>query len=339
MKSLHTRWPRQCNNCKIEDNILKANLDRICLFLLFALVLQARNLSVIIDTDAGSDDLIAIAFLLSRTDVHVEAINVVSGVAHVPRGAENIRKLLALGRREDIPVHLGREQPIQKTAEFPAVWRKTADKLLATLPAVKPSQERLNAISYYRSRGLSETTILALGPLTNLATAMQMGVRFNEILMMGGALRVPGNLGDGGYFKTANKTAEWNMFCDPKAAEIVFKSGAVIRIVPLDATNEVPLNLRFLEQYQRAARSPLAVAVGQLLERDREVIRQGIYYAWDPLAAVALVAPEVACWKQLRIRIRKDGTTEETATGGTRAKVALHSDSARFHSLFLSAIR
>src|SRR5215510_13722681 len=126
MKSLHTRWPRQCNNCKIENNILKAKLDRIFLFLVFALVLQARTLSVIIDTDAGSDDLIAIAFLLSRTDVHVEAINVVSGVAHVPRGAENIRKLLALGRREDIPVHLGREQPIQGTAEFPAVWRKTA---------------------------------------------------------------------------------------------------------------------------------------------------------------------------------------------------------------------
>ena len=112
------------SNCKIENNILKANLDRICLFLLFALVLQARNLSVIIDTDAGSDDLIAIAFLLSRTDVHVEAINVVSGVAHVPRGAENIRKLLAFGRREDWPRCL-LASPVRKDPRFghnKAIW-------------------------------------------------------------------------------------------------------------------------------------------------------------------------------------------------------------------------
>lgn len=308
--------------------------------MLFALLLQARTISVVIDTDAGSDDLMAIAFLLSRSDVRVEAINVVHGMAHVPQGTENVRKLLVLARREHIPVHPGREEPIQKTAEFPAVWRKTSDELLAALPPARTGSKEQDAISYYRSRAFSAgTTILTLGPLTNLAAAIQAGVRFNEILMMGGALRVPGNLGDGGYFKTSNTTAEWNVFCDPKAAGIVFKSGAVIRMVPLDATNEVPLNLRFLEEYQRGARSPLAVAVGQLLERDRQVISQGIYYAWDPLAAVALVDPGVARWEELRIRIRADGTTEETATGGTGAKVALHADRARFYGLFLSAMR
>src|SRR5215467_7764577 len=85
--------------------------------------------AVIIDTDAGSDDLMAIAFLLSRGDIRVEGITIVNGMAHVQAGGRNVLRLLELAGRRDIPVFLGRETPLSGNAEFPAAWRKASDDL------------------------------------------------------------------------------------------------------------------------------------------------------------------------------------------------------------------
>ena len=78
-----------------------------------------------------------------------------------------------------------------------------------------------------------------------------------------------GNLDDGGFFKTTNTTAEWNLFHDPLAAEIVFNSGVSMRMIPLDATNKVPIDTAFLQELSRA-RTPLAEVVAQILETERE---------------------------------------------------------------------
>lgn len=310
---------------------------RATILLLLAATLHAGALSVVVDTDAGSDDMMAIAFLLARPDVRVEAINVVHGLAHVPQGTNNIRKLLVLAGRGNIPVYAGLEKPMSGRAEFPAAWRRISDELLDSMPAVAATPPKRDAATYYRSRSFSRTTVLALGPLTNLAAAIRSGVRFANVIIMGGAVRVPGNLGDGGHFKTRNKTAEWNFFCDPKAAGIVLASGARVRLVTLDATNRVPLDVSFLDELQRRARSPLAMAVAQLLEKDREYIRQGIFYAWDPLAAVALVDSQTVRWEQLRIRVRGDGTTQEVSSG-PQVDISLHADGVRFRTAFLSAL-
>src|SRR5579864_8967693 len=85
--------------------------------------------AVIVDTDSGADDLIAIAFLLSRPDIHVEAITIANGMAHVPEGGRNVLRLLALAGRNDIPVFLGSENPLAGDQEFPAEWRLASDEL------------------------------------------------------------------------------------------------------------------------------------------------------------------------------------------------------------------
>jgi inosine-uridine nucleoside N-ribohydrolase len=158
---------------------------------------------------------------------------------------------------------------------------------------------------------------------------------------MGGALHVPGNLADGGAFKTDNTTAEWNMFIDPLAARIVFRSGIPLRLIPLDATNQVPVDLAFLAKFQAGARSPLAKVVGQVLEADRALIEKGFFYAWDPLAAVALLHPAVVNTTNLDIEIRQDaperGRTIRTA-GSPNARVALDADGERWRKLFLEAL-
>ena len=186
--------------------------------------------------------------------------------------------------------------------------------------------------------------ILALGPLTNLAEALRReptaANAIEEIVIMGGAIHVPGNLADGALFHTSNKTAEWNIFVDPLAARIVFRSGVPIRLIALDATNTVPIHADFLREFESHARTPLGRFVAQVLQSDHESIEHGIFYAWDPLAAVALLHPGVVRLAPLHIEIREDAPEEgRTAVtpGRPNARVALEADGVEFRRLFLSA--
>src|SRR5713226_8649999 len=309
-----------------------------------------RQIGVIIDTDAGSDDLMAIAFLLTRRDARIEAITIVNGLAHVRPGAGNVLRLLELAGRRDIPVYVGREKPLKPTAEFPAEWRKLSDTLPGVeLPQASRQPERETAAEYLAKRLADprhRSRILALGPLTNLAEALERAQRsargIQEIIIMGGALRVPGNLGDGGYFKTDNTTAEWNMFVDPLAAQKIFAAGAPIRLVPLDATNKVRIDPAFLREFEARARTPLGKFAVQVLESDREYIEMNIFFAWDPLAAVALVEPAVLETRAAAIEIRQkppeEGRTAQVAGRRPNAQVAWNADAAAFKRIFLAAL-
>jgi inosine-uridine nucleoside N-ribohydrolase len=159
--------------------------------------------------------------------------------------------------------------------------------------------------------------------------------------MMGGAVRIRGNLDDGGYFKTSNTTAEWNMFIDPEAARIIFDSGIPIRLIPLDATSHVPIDARFMNEVQSSGRTPLARFVAQVLASERDIVKQGFYYAWDPLAAAALVDPAVVAFTPLHVDIRlqapETGRTAETP-GKPNARVALEANAAKFKEVFLGAL-
>jgi inosine-uridine nucleoside N-ribohydrolase len=323
-----------------------ARLVPILLALSFAASAQH---AILIDTDAGTDDLMAIAFLVSHPDIRIEAITVVNGLAHPDAGAKNIVRLLDLAGRKDIPVFAGRSTPLQGQAEFPAEWRKISDDLPGvTLPAPSRHPESKRAADYLVERLRDATRpvrILGLGPLTNLAEALKrepsLTRAIEELVIMGGALRVPGNLGDGGVFKTNNTTAEWNIFTDPLAARIVFRSGVPIRLIPLDATNKVPVDSAFLAKFQSAARAPLARVVAQVLESDRSFIEAGFFYAWDPLAAVALLHPAVVKTTNLHLDILQDapedGRTVQTP-GRPNARVALDADGAAWRKLFLEAL-
>jgi inosine-uridine nucleoside N-ribohydrolase len=298
--------------------------------------------SLIIDTDAGSDDLLAIAFLLSHPSVRIDAITIANGLAHVDAGARNMARLVELSGRKNLPVFAGRPTPLKGAAEFPAEWRKIADDLPGVvLPsASRPPEPKRAAdflIEHLKER---RVRILALGPLTNLAEALQrepsVAQSIEEIVIMGGAVRVPGNLGDGGAFKTENKVAEWNTFVDPWAARIVFQSHIPILLIPLDATNRVPIDLAFLGEFQAKARSPLGRVAAQVLEADREMIQGSYFFAWDPLAAVALLHPEVVKTSRLQIEVQDDGRTAQKP-GSPNADVALDADGSRFRALFLQA--
>jgi pyrimidine-specific ribonucleoside hydrolase len=324
-------------------------LTLLSILSLLAISAPAQTNSVIIDTDAGSDDLMAIAFLLAHPSVHIEAVTIANGLAHVDAGARNLVRLLELSERKNVPVFAGRSTPLRGTAEFPAEWRKTSDELPGvTLPTASRQPETKRASDYFVRRLKDHShpvRILALGPLTNLAEALQrdpsIAGTIKELVIMGGAIRVPGNLADGDVFKTNNKTAEWNIFVDPLAARIVFRSPIPIRLIPLDATNKVPIDLTFLREFQSAANSPLAKFVAQVLETDRKFIEDGYFYAWDPLAAVALLHPGIVKKSRMHIDVRQDppedGRTVQTP-GRANAEVALDADAITFRKIFREAL-
>jgi purine nucleosidase len=306
--------------------------------------------TVIIDTDAGSDDLMAIAFLLSRPDFHVEAITIANGVSHVPAGGRNVLRLLELAGRRDVPVFLGREAPLSGHMEFPPEWRRTADELPGvSLPEPHRTVESRPADEFLAKRladAARPVQILELAPMTNLAAAFQAAPRaartVRQIVIMGGALGVPGNLGDGGVYQTDNTASEWNLFVDPAAAKIVFASGAPIRLVPLDATQRVPIDMALLEQFQSRAATPLARFVAQVLATNRDFIRQGFYFAWDPLAAAAMANPAIATFRPESIEISEKpeelGRTLPVKKGRANAQVAVDADSLRFREVFMTAL-
>lgn len=301
-----------------------------------AFAAAASAQSVTVDTDAGSDDLLAIAFLLARADVRIEAITVANGLAHVVRGAAHLTQLLALAGKPEIPVYVGQPSPTHGNHEFPAQWRRSADELRGVhLPEARRPPRPESAAEFLQRR---TGRILALGPLTNLA---QAGVRGANLMIMGGALRVPGNLRDGGVFKTDNTTAEWNLFVDPAAAAKVFGASNDITLIALDATAKAPIDLAFLREFQSRGRTPLGRFAAEVLESDREAIEGGFFQAWDPLAAVALVDPGVVRTARVAVEVRQsgpeEGRTVEVKGRKPNMAVAVDANDGRFKRLFLSA--
>ena len=306
--------------------------------------------AVIIDTDAGADDLMAIAFLLSRSDIQVEAITLENGMAHVSSGAGNVLRLLALAGRSDIPVFVGRENPLSGTQEFPEAWRKASDELPGLdLPGTSRAADSRSAEDYLLKRFLDANhpmQVLALGPLTNLGEVLSRSARAahtgRQLVILGGAISVSGNLGEGGLFKTDNAASEWNFFIDPTAAKIVFSSGIPIRLVPLDATQQVPIDMALFEQIQARAETPLAKFVARVLGSNRDLIREGFYFARDPLAATALANPAVVTFRPMAVRIsdRPDelGRTLEIKKVRGNVLVAIDADNLRFRDVFMTAL-
>jgi inosine-uridine nucleoside N-ribohydrolase len=298
---------------------------------------------VIVDTDAGPDDFMALAFLLSSARARVEAVTITTGLAHAQAGAANILRLLELAGRGDVPVHIGRTAPLSGNRSFPEDWRRLSDELPGVvLPETRRAAASQPAPEFLAAR-LGDTsrpvTVLALGGLTNLAEAFRINPAaartIERLVIMGGAMKEPGNLADGGV--ADNTTAEWNFYIDPEAARRVFLSGAPIRLVPLDATQKVPIERPFQRQLQTSQR-PLARVVTQVLAIVDDLIDQGTLFAWDPLAAASIVDQELLRFTRASIEIRQEapeeGRTVIASRGPANAEVALEASSRRFVDLF-----
>ncbi|WP_370275123.1 nucleoside hydrolase [Pararhodobacter marinus] len=192
---------------------------------------------IIIDTDPGQDDAVALLLALaSPEDIEVLGITCVAGNVPLPLTAKNARIVCELAGRTDVRVFAGCNAPLRRklvTAEH--VHGKTGlDGITLPDPRMPLQDQHAVDVIIETSRAEADVTLVPIGPLANIATALtrapDIAGRIAEIVIMGGA-----------YFQVGNitPTAEFNIFVDPEAAEIVFRSGVKLTVMPLDVTHKV----------------------------------------------------------------------------------------------------
>src|SRR5215207_6647595 len=279
---------------------------------------------VVIDSDMIADDWMATLFLLNHPNFTVNAITVSgTGFATCEAGVQSALGLLALTDYGDVPVSCGAESPLMGDNAPPAEWLTTIETVEALgLPdGGDPVAE--DAVALFTSTiqdSPEPVTVLALGPLTNVGAALdatpELAENIEMIYVMGGAVDV-----EGSSVSEENTVAEWNIYCDPHAARLVFESGASITLVPLDATNEVPVTPEFVTQLDAEATTPEAEFVATLLANNAESIESGGYYFWDPLAAAVMSDPGLVTLTPRDVTVidipgaPEDGRTKPVANG------------------------
>jgi purine nucleosidase len=177
---------------------------------------------IIVDCDTGIDDSLALLYLLASDEAEIVAITCCSGNVEAHQVADNNRGLVELVGRGDIEVALGRTVPLVRPLEITPETHGPRGIGHAELPAGRrPISERHAAdlIGQEARRRPGEVTLLCIGPLTNLAVALEREPELPRLLgrvvIMGGAFRVPGN---------TTPVAEWNIHCDPDAARAVLQA-------------------------------------------------------------------------------------------------------------------
>ena len=219
---------------------------------------------IIIDTDPGQDDAVALLLALASKELEILGVTCVAGNVPLSLTSENARKILELTRYTEIPVFAGADRPIKRTlvtAEH--VHGKTGiDGPVLEKPKIKlQSKEAIEfIIETILSYPKDQITLCTLGPLTNIGLAFQREPRIKtlikEIIMMGG-----------GFFEGGNITpaAEFNIYVDPEAAAEVLVSGIPITMLPLDVTHKALTSRSRIESFRKIG-NKAGIATAEMLD-------------------------------------------------------------------------
>ncbi len=258
---------------------------------------------IIIDTDPGQDDAVAILLALASPELEVLGLTTVAGNVPLALTSRNALMVCELAGRRDIPVYAGADRPLLKplvTAEF--VHGKTGLDG-PTLPEPTLALADGHAVDFLIDTLMHEdrVTLCPLGPLTNIALALarepRIAARIERIVLMGG-----------GGFEGGNITpaAEFNIYVDPQAADLVFRSGVPITMAPLDVTHQA-LTTRARVAAIRALGTPLGEAVALWLEFferfDEQKYGQEGGPLHDPCVIAWLLRPELFTGRDCHVAI------------------------------------
>jgi len=301
---------------------------------------------VVIDADFDLSDVAAIAILLRDPKLDIRAITITgTGVVHCGGGRLLARYVLDELEASSIPFACGRQDPGPDGRSFPAEWRATADAGFGL--DITPQAEAgipLDAVELIRTAvadSPSAPTIVTLGPLTNLEDAFAadpaLADRVAAIHAMLGAVEAPGNVLVEDH--TPEDRLEWNAFADPSAVAAVFAAEVPIALVPLDATDDVPVPADLLDRLEADHAAAGADLVRELLIRNpvRLQADQG-QQLWDELAALVLTDPDLADWTESALTVADDGRlTQDEA--GRPARFAASADRPAVEKALLAALR
>jgi inosine-uridine nucleoside N-ribohydrolase len=318
---------------------------------------------VIIDTDPGVDDAMAILLALNSPELKVEALSVVPGNVDGRQGLENALKLVSLAGRCDVPVAGGAQHPLNQkliTAQF---WHGKNGLAGVELPASKckaDSRFSPDLIIELIHKYPHEVTLIPVGPLTNIALAVSKDPSIvplvRDIVITGGSI-------SGG---NVNGAAEANIYNDPEAASIAFNAGWMVTMVGSDVGERTLMTRKYLAELQ-AAHGPESDFIAKLadfyLTRSEKSGYQGAAM-YDPLAVGTAIDPTLVTMKEMHVDVETKGEFTRGETVANRmgskldnvlhgdhyeiegviplkpnARVCLASDADRFLRLFISRIQ
>jgi inosine-uridine nucleoside N-ribohydrolase len=259
---------------------------------------------IIIDTDPGHDDALAILLLEKSGIFDIQAITTVAGNANIQDATNNARYILDLVS-SSTPLYSGADKPLKRELITANVHGKGG---LAGAKVIKQEELSNNAaqkIIEIVQANPHQISILVLGPQTNIAQAFieepTLPSLIKEIVIMGGAITVPGN---------KNRVAEFNVFVDPEAASIVLDADVKKLLVPLDACNDIGLSLQDFEQLQG---TPLYEPIKDMMEpyitgiRAFEKTGKALALMYDVLAAYCLINPTAYQALEMDVRVETNG--------------------------------
>jgi purine nucleosidase len=264
---------------------------------------------IIIDTDPGLDDAVAILLALASPELQVEAIVAVAGNGPLNFMERNARAVCEVAGRTDIPVYAGCPRPLRGDAITAIYFHGESGLGAVQLPLPSMPLQPMHGVAFtidlLMSAPTDEITWCALGPLTNVAAALVQAPDIiagaKELVLMGGASRALGN---------TSPAAEFNILADPHAAAIVFDSGLPITMIPLDLTHQVRSTPERIARI-RALGSPVAIVVADLLE---PAPGRGPSALHDPCVIAYLLAPELFAGDRVNVAVETQSALTLGAT-------------------------
>ncbi len=265
---------------------------------------------IIIDCDPGIDDSLAIMLALTSPEIEVLGITIVCGNSPVEMGFENAKKILKQMNRLDVPVYMGEPRPLKRDY-VNALDTHGADGLGESfLPEVPGYQQEIGAVDFLSKTLIKEkVSVIALGPMTNLARLIQKAPaafdQIEELVSMGGSFKSHGN---------CSPVAEYNYWCDPDAAALVYdtlhQNGKMIHMIGLDVTRKIVLTPTLLEYICR-----LNKETGEFI---RKITKFYFDFHWewehiigcvinDPLAVAYFLDPDICQGFDSYVQIETEG--------------------------------
>ncbi len=270
--------------------------------------------SIIIDTDPGQDDALAILLALASPELNVLGIIGVAGNVPLHLTTRNIRVVCELANRPDMPVFAGADRPLKRALVTAEHVHGSSGLDGADLPEPMMKLQSQHGVDFLVETVMNQpdksVTVCMLGPLTNLALALQkeplIASRIQELVLMGG-----------GFFEGGNITpaAEFNIFVDPDAAKIVLTSGIPIVMFPLDCTHQVLTSQRRIANFRALGTRIGAACAGWMefferFDEDKYGTDGGPLH--DPNVITYLLKPEIYGSRFINVEVE----TESQLTRG-----------------------
>lgn len=301
---------------------------------------------VLHDHDGHVDDLISTVLLWLAPEIELQAIGVTNGDCYAEQAFEVVNKIATYLGVEGAEICVS---PEEVPNPFPDNWRRESH-IINELPLFgenylkEPYQQgrprRIEAVfGDCLANSKVPLSIVTTGPLTNIAKLLKeqpdLTNKVKEMIIMGGAINVAGNVEEEGH----DGSAEWNVFADPVAFKSILETRIPMKLVTLDLTNQLPVTKEFLARLEAQAEKHRA---SNLAAKLWSLVKGFEYYFWDTITAAAAIEPSLFKFKDMKIDVSTSGKNQgkmfTTLFGGRKVSVATQLDRAAFEDLLLSVL-